>query len=224
MRSFSRGRLPRSCPDFSNPAGEQCPSAPTPLPTSWQLKEMSSHFESWPLVRFQDIQNMSVAETPTLPASFWEPVLALPSTSDRIRWYMCVLVTLSSLNYSDIVPQVYNHLDEHLLSTMSPEDRFSVSQKLREGLIKSTGIVGAARTGNAMRALATCIPVELREKESPRSKESDETARQRGKEFWTRIYSRNRVFDPEASVRASPDYAFIIRGMTLKQFDMMNNS
>ncbi|CAL5869732.1 uncharacterized protein PFLUO_LOCUS3962 [Penicillium psychrofluorescens] len=94
---------------------------------------------------------------------------------------------------------------------MSPEDRFSVSQKLREGLIKSTGIVGAARTGNAMRALATCIPVELREKESPRSKESDETARQRGKEFWTRIYSRNRVFDPEASVRASPDYAFIIR-------------
>ncbi|KAJ5604592.1 hypothetical protein N7510_009746 [Penicillium lagena] len=154
---------------------------------------------------------MSAADTPTLPASFWESVLALPSTSDRLRWYMCVLVTLSSLNYSDVVPQVYNHLDEHLLSTMSPEDRFAAAQRLREGLIKSTGIVGAARTGNAMRALAACIPVELREKESPRSKESDETARKRGKEFWTRIYSRNRAFDPEASVRASPDYAFIIR-------------
>jgi len=38
-------------------------------------------------------------------------------------------------------------------------------------------------------------------------------ARERGMAFWTRIYSQNRAFDPEASVRASPDYAFIVRGM-----------
>lgn len=99
-----------------------------------------------------------------------------------------------------------------MLSSMSPEDRFSAVRQVREGLIKSTGIVGACRTGNAMRTLSICISEELREKESPRSKESDELARKRGKEFWSSIYARNPAFDPEASVRASPDYAFIVRG------------
>jgi hypothetical protein len=125
---------------------------------------------------------------------------------------MCVLVALSSLNYSDVIPQVYEHLDVNLLSPLSFDERFAVVRQIREGLIKSTGVVGAARTGNAMRALAECIPENLREKESSRSKEPEELARQRGKEFWTRIYSRNRAFDPQASVRASPDYAFVIRG------------
>lgn len=154
---------------------------------------------------------MSV-ETPILPASFFDTVLSLPSTSIRLRWYMCVIVTLSSLNYPDVIPQVYDHLDTHVLSSMSPEDRFVAVRQVREGLIKSTGIVGACRTGNAMRTLSICIPEELRETESPRSKESDEIARKRGKEFWSNIYARNSAFDPEASVRASPDYAFIVRG------------
>lgn len=125
---------------------------------------------------------------------------------------MCTIVILSSLNYPDIIPQVYEHLDQDLLSKLSEEDRFSAVRKLREGLIKSTGIVGAARTGNAMRTLAGCIPAALCEKDSPRSQESDDKARERGKAFWTRIYSRNKAFDPEATVRASPDYAFIVRG------------
>lgn len=152
-------------------------------------------------------------ETPVLPASFLEPVLSLPSTSDRLQWYMCVLITLSSLNFPDVIPQVYAHLDTHVLSPLSPEDRFAAVRKIREGLIKSTGIVGAGRTGNAIRSLAGCLPEDLREKGSPRSQESEETARKRGREFWTRIYARNPAFDPEASVRASPDYAFVVRGM-----------
>lgn len=48
--------------------------------------------------------------------------------------------------------------------------------------------------------------------ESPRAMESEETARERGKRFWTNICARNPAFDPEASVRASPDYAFVVRG------------
>ncbi|KAL3475209.1 hypothetical protein BJX99DRAFT_230194 [Aspergillus californicus] len=148
--------------------------------------------------------------TPTLPASFWEPVPALPPTA-RLRWYMCVLVSLSSLNYPDVIPQVYAHADNHLLSALSPDDKFAAVRQLREALIKSTGIVGAGRTGNAIRALASCIPAELRETEAPRAQESDEEARKRGREFWSRIYSRNRAFDPEASVRASPDYTFVVR-------------
>lgn len=152
-------------------------------------------------------------ETPILPNSFFEPVSTLSTTSQRLRWYMCVLVALSSLNYPDVIPQVYEHLNANLLSPLSFDERFAVVRQIREGLIKSTGIAGAARTGNAMRILAGCIPENLRENESPRSKEPEEAARKRGKEFWTRIYSRNKVFDPQASVRASPDYAFVIRGM-----------
>jgi len=63
-----------------------------------------------------------------------------------------------------------------------------------------------------MRILSDCIPAELRELESPRSKETDEQARERGMKFWRSVYARNPAFDPEASVRASPDYAFIVRG------------
>ncbi|KIA75793.1 hypothetical protein HK57_00407 [Aspergillus ustus] len=151
-----------------------------------------------------------MSTTLSLPTSFFDPVLSL-SPQEGLRWYTCVVVSLSSLNYPDVIPQVYEHLDTHLLSTLSHDDQFNAARKLREGLIKSTGIVGAARTGNAMRTLSRCIPEDLRESESPRSQESDEVARARGKTFWTRIYERNKAFDPQATVRASPDYAFVVR-------------
>lgn len=153
------------------------------------------------------------AETPTLPDSFFQ---TLPSTEDvniRLRWYMCVLINLSSMGYPDVIPQIYTHLDDNVLSQLpDTEARRQAMSRVREGLIKSTGVVGAGRTGNAMRTLSSCTPEELREKESPRSKESEEVARKRGKEFWSRIYARNPAFDPGASVRASPDYAFVVRG------------
>lgn len=155
------------------------------------------------------------ADTPTLPSSLLDQSLSLSSTAERIRWYMCVIVTLSSLNYPDVIPQVYEHFSSNLLAKLPPDDRFAAVQKVREGLIKSTGIAGAGRTGNAMRTLSNCIPDEYREKDSPRSKESDEVARKRGREFWLNIYARNPAFDPEASVRASPDYAFIVRGKSI---------
>lgn len=126
---------------------------------------------------------------------------------------MCVIITLSSVNYPDIVPQVYAHLDTHVLSSMESDTaRKCAINRIREGVIKSTGIVGAGRTGNAMRSLSDCVPEALRETECLRAKESDEEARARGKKFWTNIYARNPAFDPEASVRASPDYAFVVRG------------
>jgi hypothetical protein len=155
------------------------------------------------------------ATTPTLPGSLFQPVIDMQDTNDRLRWYMCVMITLSSVNYPDVIPQVYSHLDSHVLSKLdSDEARKAAINRVREGLIKSTGIVGAARTGNSMRTLSDCIPVALRETESLRAKETDEEARERGKKFWTNIYARNPAFDPEASVRASPDYAFVVRGKT----------
>ncbi|KAJ8110815.1 hypothetical protein OPT61_g6434 [Boeremia exigua] len=152
------------------------------------------------------------SETPVLPDSFFQSVQDINDTNDRLRWYMCVLVFLSSVNYPDVIPQVYTHLDTHLLSRLdSDEARKAAISRVREGLIKSTGIVGAARTGNAMRTLSNHIPESLREKESLRAKESEEEARERGRKFWLNVYARNPAFDPEASVRASPDYAFVVR-------------
>jgi hypothetical protein len=69
-----------------------------------------------------------------------------------------------------------------------------------------------------MRTLSGCIPEEFRETESPRALEDDHKARERGKKFWTNIYARNPAFDPGASVRASPDYAFVVRGVCLLQY------
>jgi hypothetical protein len=163
---------------------------------------------------------MSAAETPSMPREFLDQVLQLEDVGHRVRWYMCALVTLSSMGYPDVIPQIYEHLDVNLLSKLpSTQARKQALNKVREALIKSTGIVGAGRTGNAMRTLSGCIPEELRETESPRAIEDDHTARERGKKFWTNIYARNPAFDPEASVRASPDYAFVVRGVWLVQHD-----
>jgi hypothetical protein len=156
---------------------------------------------------------MDASETPRLPTDFLDSVLGIEDVSNRLRWYMCTIVSLSSLNYSDVIPQVYEHLDTNLLSSLSSvEARKSAIDKIREALIKSTGIVGAGRTGNAMRTLSGCIPEAFRATESPRAMESEDAARARGRRFWTNIYARNPAFDPEASVRASPDYAYVVRG------------
>lgn len=157
---------------------------------------------------------MSASETPSLPEQFLNQVLELEDVNHRVRWYMCATVTLSSMGYPDVIPQVYEHLDKNLLSKLpSTEARKQVLDQVREALIKSTGIVGAGRTGNAMRTLSGCIPEDFRETESPRAMEDDHTTRERGKKFWTNIYARNPAFDPGASVRASPDYAFVVRGV-----------
>ncbi|GAB7335033.1 hypothetical protein MBLNU13_g06892t1 [Cladosporium sp. NU13] len=155
---------------------------------------------------------MSKIETPSLPHEFLNQVLQLEDVSHRVRWYMCAVVNLSSMGYPDVIPQVYEHLDVNLLSKLpSTQARKQVLSQVREALIKSTGIVGAGRTGNSMRTLSGCIPEEFRETESPRAIEDDHTARERGKKFWTNIYAMNPAFDPGASVRASPDYAFVVR-------------
>lgn len=161
-----------------------------------------------------EVELKMAPSTPQLPSSLLDQSLSLDAPG-RIRWYMCVIVTLSSLGYPDVIPQVYTHFSSTLLAQLPESEHFGAVQQVREGLIKSTGIAGAARTGNAMRALSSCIPDQFRDQDSPRSKESDEAARKRGREFWLNIYARNPAFDPEASVKASPDYAFIVRGQSV---------
>lgn len=128
---------------------------------------------------------------------------------------MCVIVGLSSLNYADVIPQAYTHISMNLLTSLSQDERFDAVQKVREGLTKSLGIVGAARTGNALRILANCTPKDLMLKESPRSQESEEKAILRGNEFFSRVYDKNPLFDKAETERASPDYMLVVKGTTL---------
>lgn len=126
---------------------------------------------------------------------------------------MCVIVNLSSNNYSDVIPQVYSHFDKHLLSSLPEDERFHAVECIREGLIKSFGIVGAARTGNGIRTFADCLPESLAAREpSVRAQESEETAIKRGNEFFGRVYDRNPLFKVEDTRRASPDYLFVVKG------------
>ena len=125
-------------------------------------------------------------DTPSLADDFFEPVQRLDTTSQKTRWYMCVIVNLSAMNYPDVVPAVWQHASEHFLSGLTHDEKFEATRKIREGLTKSTGIVGAAKvsraifkvnsshrsccnkaerskTGTTMRLLAEHIPAELRD-------------------------------------------------------------
>lgn len=88
---------------------------------------------------------MASATTPLLGDDFFEKVGHIPTTSDKVRWYMCVIVNLSAMNYPDLIPVVWRHLSDTLFPHMSHDERFHAARKIREGLIKSCGIVGAAK-------------------------------------------------------------------------------
>ncbi|KAK2783907.1 hypothetical protein FQN52_009426 [Onygenales sp. PD_12] len=148
-----------------------------------------------------------------LPSSFFSSVEQIPGLPRKLRWYMVLIVTLSAMNYPDEIPNAWQHFTKHYLARLEPEERLIAARKIREALTKSVGIVGAAKTGTSIRLLSTVTPDELKDQESFRDKEDASTASARGKVLHTKIYGRNPLFNPQATVDASPDYAFVIRGI-----------
>ncbi|KAH8897876.1 hypothetical protein GQ53DRAFT_837636 [Thozetella sp. PMI_491] len=151
--------------------------------------------------------------SPQLPPDFLSQVEALETTSAKVRWYYCVIVNLAALNYPELIPNVWKHISSHLFSSFSHDEQFQAARKFREALIKATGIIGAAKAGTAIRGLSKCIPKELKDTAAPRAAEDQAAAAERGRAFHKRIYGRNPEFDPNASIEASPDYAFVIRDL-----------
>ena len=86
-----------------------------------------------------------MAETTMLDDSFFERIDALSNTDEKIRWYYCVVVNLAALNFPEVVPSVYDRLCKHVMSSLAHDAQFKTAQKLREALIKSCGIMGAAK-------------------------------------------------------------------------------
>ncbi|KAG8156827.1 hypothetical protein KVR01_013240 [Diaporthe batatas] len=154
-----------------------------------------------------------MAQTPLIDDSFFEKIDAVSSTDDKTRWYYCVIVNLAALNFPEVVPSVYERFSKRVMSTLDHDAQFKTAQKLREALIKSCGIMGAAKTGTALRLLGTHIPKDLRDPVAHRAKEDQASASERGHAFHKRIYGRNPEFDYNASGDASPDYAFVVRDL-----------
>ncbi|KAK5175430.1 uncharacterized protein LTR77_000569 [Saxophila tyrrhenica] len=124
------------------------------------------------------------------------------------RWYLSAIVCLGALNYPEEIPHVY----EQLLSQHLPEtDHSKASQALREALTKASGIVGACRTGNAIRALATATPKHLKDTRFHRANDTDAITVERGRALHQKIYGGNPLFDPSKTVDASPDYTYVVR-------------
>src|ERR1700712_4535303 len=84
-------------------------------------------------------------QTHQLGDDFFAQVESQPDRDAKTRWYMCVIVNLSSLNFPDLIPSVWKHLSEHLFPGLSHSQKFQIARKIREALTKSAGIVGLAK-------------------------------------------------------------------------------
>jgi hypothetical protein len=84
---------------------------------------------------------------PCLPQSFFREVEDLKSLDEKFKWYMVLIVTLSSMNFPDEVPNVFHHFLSHYLPLLQPDERLLSARRIREALTKSVGIVGAAKVG-----------------------------------------------------------------------------
>lgn len=72
---------------------------------------------------------------------FWMS-LSETQPSSRFKWYQTAIMALGALNYPEEIPNVYNLLLEKYILK---ESQFQETQKIREGLTKLCGIMGAAK-------------------------------------------------------------------------------
>lgn len=87
---------------------------------------------------------------PRLEDDFFKQVENVGSQNAKVRWYYCVIVNLGAMNCPEVIPQVWNHLWEHVCKPLEHEERFKVAQKVREALIKACGIMGPAKVRELM--------------------------------------------------------------------------
>ena len=82
---------------------------------------------------------------PKLDPDFFTQVEQIATQEAKVRWYYCVIVNLGALNYSELIPQVWDHCWTHVCSELSHDEKFKIAQKVREALIKACGIMGPAK-------------------------------------------------------------------------------
>lgn len=94
-----------------------------------------------------------------LPAHFFQEVESITSLPDKFRWYMVLIVTLSSMNYPDEIPNVWNHFAAHYLPIIPADEKLLAARRIREALTKSVGIVGAAKVNTLLFVISLLVHV-----------------------------------------------------------------
>jgi hypothetical protein len=144
------------------------------------VKSKYKHFSLADLFQ-QILVDTGTMSPPHFEAEFYQSIADLGKSSPQFKWYMTAIVALGALNSAEEIPYLY----ELLLNVYIPKaDHFEETKKIREGLTKVSGIMGAAKvsdpgryphvgsrrryinlnlfqTGTALRALATVTPPEL---------------------------------------------------------------
>ncbi|KAJ5125112.1 hypothetical protein N7448_004439 [Penicillium atrosanguineum] len=126
---------------------------------------------------------------------------------NRMRWYLSVFPCLAALNQVDEIVDLYPIL---LQKYVDEAQHRQVTRQIRESLTKAVGVIGAAKTGNALRALAGVVPPYLHDQLNYRENDSPEVASKRGREFFKKIYLLDPDVDPNPTREAGPDYDFIV--------------
>ncbi|KAF4762130.1 hypothetical protein HAV15_008013 [Penicillium sp. str.  len=138
---------------------------------------------------------------------FYHSLAATGKSAARVKWYRTAIVALGALNYPEEIPKLY----QLLLTSYIPEaDQQLETGKIRESLTKVCGIMGAAKTGSALRALATATPSELMDSTYHREGDTSKEAIRRGRELFSQIYERIPGYDLSKTLEASPDYYHIV--------------
>ncbi|KAJ5734895.1 uncharacterized protein N7483_000020 [Penicillium malachiteum] len=78
-----------------------------------------------------------------LDHDFIEHLAKHGESNKRFKWYITAIVALSSFNYPEKIGPLYLHLLEHYIAR---EIHVEQTRKIREGLVKSAGPHGAAKT------------------------------------------------------------------------------
>ncbi|CAM1510710.1 Fc.00g010450.m01.CDS01 [Cosmosporella sp. VM-42] len=145
-----------------------------------------------------------------LDEEFIDSLAELGKPFPRFKWYLTVIVAQAALNYPEEIPSFYTIL---LKKYILEDKKFEETRKIREALTKMCGIQGAAKTGNALRALASAVPQDLRDSTNYREHDIAEIAIPRGRALHERIYGPNVDYDNSATISASPDYFHIARDL-----------
>ncbi|QKX55724.1 uncharacterized protein TRUGW13939_02821 [Talaromyces rugulosus] len=146
----------------------------------------------------------------TLDHDFIQQLAALGTPYPRLKWYIGAIVALSALNYPEEIGPLYTCL---LDKYIAPDDHYEQTRKIKEALVKACGLHGAAKTGNAMRALYAVTPAHLIDKTCYRENDVDDTAAYaRGDEFLKSLYPDVPDLNTEDDFvrKTSPDYFHVV--------------
>ncbi len=87
---------------------------------------------------------------PTLDHAFVQQLAALGEPFPRLKWYIGAVVALSALNYPEEIGPLYTHLLEKYIA---PGEHVEQTRKIKEALVKATGLHGAAKVSLLLRPI-----------------------------------------------------------------------